>query len=124
MPRSRPPRACAGLQVCRPPAALPPEGDLCLGRDRSGTLQNGRLGGKSAALPEPLADALGAYVRAGAVLHADDTPVEVFSQDYGKASTDRVWVYARDERPRGSDAPPAAFYTFTWTRRGSVPPST
>ena len=77
--------------------------------------------GKVAALLEPLADAIGAHVRAGAALHADDTPVDVLSPGHGKTKTGRVWVYARDERPWGSDAPPAAFYRFSMDRKGIRP---
>ncbi len=77
--------------------------------------------GKAAALLEPLAEAIGAHVRAGAALHADDTPVDVLSPGHGKTKTGRVWIYARDERPWGSDAPPAAFYRFSMDRKGIRP---
>jgi len=77
--------------------------------------------GKAAALLEPLADAIGAHVRAGAAIHADDTPVDVLSPGHGKTKTGRVWVYARDERSWGSDAPPAAFYRFSMDRKGIRP---
>ncbi len=77
--------------------------------------------GKAAALLEPLADAIGAHVRAGAALHADDTPVNVLSPGHGKTKTGRVWVYARDERPWVSDTPPAAFYRFSMDRKGIRP---
>jgi len=77
--------------------------------------------GKSAALLEPLADAIGRHVRAGTAIHADDTPVNVLAPGNGKTKTGRVWVYARDERPWGSEVPPAAFYKFSMDRKGIRP---
>ena len=77
--------------------------------------------GKSTALLEPLAEAIGQHVRAGAAVHADDTPVSVLAPGNGKTKTGRVWVYARDERPHGSVAPPAAFYRFSMDRKGIRP---
>ena len=77
--------------------------------------------GKSTALLEPLAEAIGRHVRAGAAIHADDTPVSVLAPGNGKTKTGRVWVYARDERPHGSGAPPAAFYRFSMDRKGIRP---
>jgi len=77
--------------------------------------------GKSVALLEPLAEAIGRHVRDGTAIHADDTPVDVLAPGNGKTKTGRVWVYARDERPHGSDAPPAAFYRFSMDRKGIRP---
>lgn len=77
--------------------------------------------GKSAALLEPLAEAIGRHVCAGAAIHADDTPVNVLAPGNGKTKTGRVWIYARDERPHGSDVPPAAFYRFSMDRKGIRP---
>ncbi len=39
----------------------------------------------------------------------------------GKTQTARLWTYARDERPWGGDAPPAAWYRFSGDRRGQHP---
>jgi len=77
--------------------------------------------GKTTALLEPLAEALGVHVRAGTAIHADGTPVNVLSPGHGKTRTGRVWIYARDERPWGSDVPPAAFYRFSMDRKGIRP---
>lgn len=77
--------------------------------------------GKSTALLEPLAEAIGRHVRDGAALHADDTPVSVLAPGNGKTKTGRVWVYARDERPWGSEVPAAAFYKFSMDRKGIRP---
>ena len=77
--------------------------------------------GKSAALLEPLADAIGAHVLAGAAIHADDTPVKVLAPGTGKTRTGRLWVYLRDERDWSGEAPPAAFYRFTPDRKGRWP---
>jgi transposase len=77
--------------------------------------------GKATALLEPLADAIGRHVRAGEAIHADDTPVPVLAPGNGKTRMGRVWVYARDERPHGSEVPPAAFYRFSMDRKGIRP---
>jgi transposase len=77
--------------------------------------------GKSAALLEPLADAIGRHVLAGQAIFADDTPVGVLAPGHGKVKTARLWTYVRDERPWAGEAPPAAFYRFTPDRRGKWP---
>jgi transposase len=66
----------------------------------------------------PLADAIGRHVRAGAALHADDTPVPVLSPGLGRTKTGRLWILVRDERPWGSPSPPAAFYRYSADRKG------
>jgi transposase len=66
----------------------------------------------------PLAEAIGRHVRAGAALHADDTPVPVLSPGLGRTKTGRLWVLVRDERPWGSSSPPAAFYRYSADRKG------
>lgn len=70
-------------------------------------------------LVEPLVDAIGRYVTAGAKVHADDTPVPVLDPGSGKTKTGRLWVYVRDDRPAGSQDPPAAWYRYTKTREGA-----
>ena len=77
--------------------------------------------GRATALLMPLADAIGAHVRAGAAIHADDTPVDVLSPGRGKTLTGRLWTYVRDERPWGSSAPPAALFQFSMDRKGIRP---
>lgn len=39
----------------------------------------------------------------------------------GKTQTARLWTYARDERPWGGQAPPAAWYRFSGDRKGQHP---
>ncbi len=77
--------------------------------------------GKSTALLEPLADAIGRHVLAGQAIFADDTPVKMLAPGTGKTATARVWAYGRDERPWGSDAPPASWYRFSPDRNGQHP---
>ena len=77
--------------------------------------------GKSTALLEPLADAIGRHVLKGQAIFADDTPVRMLAPGTGKTQTARLWVYGRDERPWGSDAPPAAWYRFSGDRKGRNP---
>jgi transposase len=74
--------------------------------------------GRLAWLLEPLAAAIDLYVRAGAALHADDTPVPVLDPGRGKTKTGRLWVVVRDERPWGSRDPPAASYLYSPDRKG------
>lgn len=73
--------------------------------------------GKMAFLLEPLAEAIASHVRAGETLYADDTPVPVLDPGRGKTKTGRLWVALRDERPWGSDAPPAVFYRYAPDRK-------
>lgn len=75
--------------------------------------------GKSAALLEPLADTIGRYVRSGQAIFADDTTIKM--QAKRKCATARIWTYVRDERPWGSDTPPAAWYQFSADREGKHP---
>ena len=73
--------------------------------------------GHMAALLEPLAERIARHVRAGAALHADDTPVPVLDPGRGRTKTGRLWTAVRDERPYGSTAPPAAFYLYSPDRK-------
>lgn len=62
--------------------------------------------GRSTALLEPLADAIGRLVRQGEALFADDTPVKMLAPGQEKTKTARVWTYVRDERPWSGQSPP------------------
>jgi len=77
--------------------------------------------GKSTALLEPLADAIGRHVLAGQAIFADDTPVKLLAPGAGKTKTARFWAYGRDERPWAGDTPPAAWYQFSSDRKGAHP---
>lgn len=77
--------------------------------------------GKSTALLEPLADAIGRHVLAGQAIFADDTPVKMLAPGTGKTQTARLWAYGRDERPWASKAPPSAWYQFSPDRKGQHP---
>jgi transposase len=81
--------------------------------------------GKSAALLEPLADAIGRHVLSGQAIFADDTPLTMQAPGAGKCKTARIWTYVRDERPwggpRADGDPPAAWYQFTADRKGEHP---
>ncbi len=79
--------------------------------------------GKSTALLERLADAMGKHVRDGQALFADDTPVKMLASGTKKTQTARVWAYVRDERPWDGLAPPCAWYQFTVDRKGEHPVS-
>lgn len=77
--------------------------------------------GKSTALLEPLADAIGRHVLAGQAIFVDDTPVAMLAPGTGKTQTARLWAYGRDERPWGSAIPPASWYQFSSDRKGQHP---
>ena len=77
--------------------------------------------GKSTALLEPLAEAIGRQVLAGHAIHADDTPVRMLAPGTGKTRTARLWTCVRDERPWAGPAPPAALYRFSEDRKGAHP---
>lgn len=77
--------------------------------------------GRSTALLEPLADAIGRHVLRGPAIFADDTPVKMQSPGLGRTRTVRLWAYARDERPWAAEAPPAAWYRFSPDRKSGWP---
>ena len=77
----------------------------------------------SAALANPLVDALGRYVLQPGKVHTDDTPVPVLDPGRGKTKTGRLWSYVRDDRPARSQAPPAVWYRFSPDRK-SIHPQT
>lgn len=77
--------------------------------------------GRSTALLEPLADAIGRMVRQGDAIFADDTPIKLQAPGQKKTKTARVWTYVRDERPWSGQSPPCAWYQFTIDRKGEHP---
>ena len=77
--------------------------------------------GKSTALLEPLADAIGRHVLGGPAIFADDTPIKLQAPGNGSTKTARIWTYVRDERPWLGRDPPAACYRFTVDRKGEHP---
>ena len=79
--------------------------------------------GRSTALLEPLADAIGRMVRQGAALFADDTPVKMLAPGNKKTRTARFWTYVRDEHAWSGQSPPCAWYQFTVDRKGEHPVS-
>jgi transposase len=79
-----------------------------------------QVGAGCAAL-EPLLRRLEAHVFAAERLHGDDTTVPVLAK--GQTITGRCWVYARDDRPFGGGAPPAAMFYYSRDRAGEHPRS-
>ena len=77
-----------------------------------------QVGAAHAAL-EPLLARLEAHVFSAERLHADDTTIPVLAK--GKCATGRLWTYARDDRPFGGRAPPAAMFYYSPDRRGEHP---
>jgi transposase len=77
--------------------------------------------GRSTALLEPLAEAIGRHVFEGSAIHADDTPVRMLAPGSGKTKTARLWTYVRDERDWTGEAASAALYRFSPDRKGVHP---
>ena len=77
-----------------------------------------QVGGCTLALM-PLFERLEAHVLAAERLHGDDTTVPVLAK--GKTSTGRIWVYVRDDKPFGGQAPPGAVFYYSRDRSGEHP---
>ena len=77
--------------------------------------------GRSTALLEPLAEAIGRHVLESGAIHADDTPVRMLAPGTGKTKTARLWTYVRDERAWNGAAAPGALYRFSPDRKGIHP---
>src|SRR5579864_6715265 len=77
-----------------------------------------QVGGCTAALA-PLFKRLEAYVLSATRLHGDDTTVPVLAK--GKTDTGRIWVYVRDDKPFGGQAPPGAVFYYSRDRAGEHP---
>ena len=75
--------------------------------------------GACAAVLSPLADLIRVHVLAGERIHGDDTPVPLLAK--GKTITARLWTYVRDDKPFGSQGPPAAVFFFSRDRAGEHP---
>lgn len=76
---------------------------------------------KMTTLLAPLSDAIGKHALKGKAIFTDDTPVNMLGPGTGKTKTGHLWVYARDERPWGSDTPPPAWYQFSENQRRAHP---
>jgi hypothetical protein len=72
-------------------------------------------------LIDPLVAAIRRHVLANDKIHGDDTPVKVLAPGTGKTRTGRLWVYVRDDRPAGDDAPRAAWFAYSGDRGGEHP---
>jgi transposase len=68
---------------------------------------------------QPLHTLIEAHVLAAERLHGDDTTVPILAK--GKTVTGHIWTYVRDDRPFGSNAPPAALYYASRDRRQEHP---
>ena len=78
--------------------------------------------GAASYLLSPLVDQLRKHVLAASKIHADDTPVPVLAPGTGKTKIARLWTYVRDDRPAGSDVPPAVWFTYSEKdRKGEHP---
>lgn len=82
--------------------------------------------GRSAALLDPLVEAVGRHVFEADAIFTDgwkytSNPVPVLDPGRGRTKTGRFWAYVRDGRAYGSNAPPAAFYRYAPDRKGKRP---
>jgi hypothetical protein len=75
--------------------------------------------GSACAALEPMLRLIEAHVLAAERLHGDDTTVPVLAK--GKTDTGRCWVYVRDDKPFGGNAPPAAMFYYSHDRKGEHP---
>jgi hypothetical protein len=69
----------------------------------------------------PLAEAVGRHVLRADKVHGDDTPIRALGGKGKKARTGRLWVYVRDDRPSGDEAPPAVWFQYSSDRQGEHP---
>ena len=90
----------------------------CEGIDLSVSTLADQIGAASFALM-PLYRLIEAHVLAAERLHGDETTVPILAK--GKTATGRIWTYVRDDRPFGSQTPPAAVYYASRDRRGEHP---
>ncbi|GLR95719.1 hypothetical protein ACVIU7_007676 [Bradyrhizobium liaoningense] len=67
----------------------------------------------------PLFRRLEAYALSAERLHGDDTAVPVLAR--GKTDSGHIWVYARDDKPFGGPATPAAVFYYSRDRTGEHP---
>lgn len=72
-------------------------------------------------LLSPLVDSIRCYALGGCKVHADDTPLPVLSPGKGRTKTARLWTYVRDDRPTGSNDPPAVWFAYSEDRKGQHP---
>lgn len=72
-------------------------------------------------LLSPLVDSIRRYVLGGSKVHADDTPLPVLASGKGRTKTARLWTYVRDDRPAGSNDPPAVWFAYSEDRKGQHP---
>ncbi len=77
-----------------------------------------QVGGCTVALT-PLFRRLEAHVLSAERLHGDDTTVPVLAK--GKTDTGRIWVYVRDDKPFGGQAPLGAVFYYSRDRAGEHP---
>ena len=76
--------------------------------------------GKCFALLEPLVEALGRYVVATPKL-PPTIPRAGARSGTRQTKTGRLWTYVRDDRPAGSEDPPAVLFRYSPDRRGERP---
>ncbi len=77
--------------------------------------------GQTSSLLRPLYDALAEHVLGGRTLHADDIPVPVLCPGRGTTKHGRLWTYVRDQRPAGSNVPPAVWFAYSPDRKREHP---
>lgn len=77
--------------------------------------------GRASYLLSPLADAIRNHVLAGHKVHGDDTTAPTLKPGNKKTLTGRYWNYVRDDRPWGSDTPPAVWFQYSTSRIGKEP---
>jgi transposase len=77
--------------------------------------------GQSSRLLTPLITAIQQHVLSADKIHGDDTPVPVLSPGKGTTKQARLWPYVRDDRPAGSNQPPAVWFAYSPDRKAKHP---
>src|SRR3954452_8598004 len=75
--------------------------------------------GACCAVLSPLLRRVEGYVLCAERLHGDDTTGPVLAK--GKTDTGRIWIYVRDDKPFGGQAPPGAVFYYSRDRAGEHP---
>lgn len=120
-PRAGPAGPCSVQQIRRSSSLASPEPELRPPGPRPRSLHPCRRGRQDAVLQEPQAAAIGRPVLAAEAFIAKDTPISMLAPGSGRAQSASLRTYARDDRPRGSGAPPVAGIASRVTAKASTP---
>ena len=114
-------RAGPGQQILRSHAAVPAVANLCASRRRSRSLDAGRMGRRRMLVARrAVRKAVHQCLCVGSSVCRRHAGAGARS-GRGRTKTGRLWVYARDQRPWGGLAAPAAIFVFAPDRKSERP---